>query len=486
MNTNNSVNELFAASLYRRFDERYASFLFSLQSGVSFGKSVRNTFGIKQSKYVRLAINYFPTPVAQVKCLGDSIKRVIRVLDGLKIDIKKNFITGLCFFVVFEEGKYHVKEGSVEVALKRHEKTFLTTSEMIIDVIRLMNLDIRIQDYSRLSGLIGGSITYLHGFTMNSMVGYGEWPCISTKLPFGQDIRVQEFECIKKVLQRNFKYRGIYQLFIRLICKSMDKDNGEVSFTYFRNGTEPQIMSAIFSERSLHKVWMIDGGLGSDESFINFSHDPFRGSFKYTITRVEAFSDVPVTDVVEFFPCDHSKPPIAFVNKVISLGLDPSHKWLYYNVLQKNGFIGPRPYDSHLSPRQNDMYFSGVCESCEGVYVKGKHKCVSCMEIWTYTCTLKCGHIMCQQCLDYYVRIDKKRRCSWCKMPFKGYEDFDFKIVPHMHDFPVHVVNVMPVKRIRRMFDESSNKLTQLKYLAQNSTQEEIELMISRYCGEKI
>jgi len=486
MNTKNPVNELFAASLYRRFDERYASFLFSLQSGVSFGKSVRDTFGIKQSKYVRLAINYFPTPVSPVKFLGDSIKRVIRVIDGLKIGIKKNFVSGLCFFVVLVDGKYRVREGTVLLADKNHQRNFTSSTEMILDLIRLMCLDIRVEDYYRLSGLIGGSVTYLHGFTMNSVVGYGEWPNNRTNLVFGGDFRVREFECVTKILKRNFKYRGIYQLFIRLNCKSIDVDNGEVGFTYYRNGEDPQEMSVIFSQRSIHKVWMIDAGLGSDESFLLFHHNPFRGSFKYTITRIEAFSDVPETEVVEYLECDHSPPSIELMNRVESVHFEPSYSWLYYNVLQKNGFIGPRPYEAHMSPRQNVLYFSGLCESCEGCYKPGRFKCISCMEFWTYTCMLKCGHVICQTCMDQRVRLCKKYACPWCKMPFMGYSDFDFKIPPMEMEVPIHMVKTVPIKRIRRMYRQARDSVVAMRYMAANMTQQEVELMISRYSGEKL
>jgi len=306
----------------------------------------------------------------------------------------------------------------------------------------------------------------------------------------GVGYKVKHHLCLQKIVKQNFKYHGIWQMSIRLTCNSMDEDNGEVGFTYFKDGVDPHEVSVIFSGRGLRKMWMIKGFLGNDNSYLKFHHEPFRGSFKYEVSILQSFSNASTTHFLEPLPCDHESPSVEIMNKLRDLVCTPSESWHYYNILEYNGVSGPRPFGANLKPSDSLKVFSERCSMCEGEQLSGKNKCDSCMESWTYTCLLKCGHIVCRTCLDHRIVYRGKRNCFFCKIPFRGYNGVGYiksnPIVQTINIDDIEKNISVPAKRVRRMFTEAQVVTAELQYLLANKTDDEIELIIRRYCGEKL
>jgi len=197
------VDDIFVAELLRRFDLRRPLFFRLLEEGKSFGKCVRLAFEIKQAKYVRAAIKYFPNPIVPSVSIGEQFFRMIRRFSMLKEIGVQKYVDRQCFY--FDKERRILDIAHYDVAFQRHDKNFLVKPDFVRRYVQLTNSPSDLESFYNSYGLLGGveDKTYID-YILDPVMVYGRRYELELSLA---SMPIEIFQCVLKklVVRLSFK-----------------------------------------------------------------------------------------------------------------------------------------------------------------------------------------------------------------------------------------------------------------------------------------
>jgi len=387
--------------LFRRFSELQESLVREL-SQTSFIKAVKKIFHIKQAKYLRFAIKYFPKPyVGKNMNYGLSLERVTRFISHLKeIGIKK-LIDGRCIYVVFLDGRYIVKTSNADIAYLNHDKTFQVTVDLVQQLTVLLEEKIEVIDYFRSIGLPGGGkIAHVKRFIAHEGVRRGTNSDYHIPVNRSLGFYSEDQSCYNRHLA---DYGGAkpYYCLLKVYAESISENNGNVSLSVFHPyyGYEELLDCSQFDKTRFHHSYKINlrkytlDEICSIEIHLHF--DSFFGASTvvpyYDIFFYDMYKGYGPEDDYKFksFNCDCLKTKDFF-----SFSANARMLSCYYDVMAEKGFYFCRPIMAILPVHWSVLYESQNLSSLGFVEVGQCSECENSLKI----ARLRCGHTICNFC----------------------------------------------------------------------------------------
>jgi len=396
-----NIDSKFLITLFRRFSERRESLVREL-SKLPFIKAVKKVFKIKQAKYLRYAIKYFPNPYQGVNFdYGTSLERITKFIFHLKTIGIRKVLDGRCMYVTIVDNVQKIKLSTCDVASLNHSRDFKVDVDFVQQLIVLLGEKIEVLDYFSRIGLNGGGkyVGHTKRYNMHCGIRRGTNSFYYVPLMRALSFYMTDFNCYNEHLTR---FGGCLPLFltIKVVAESISDNNGNVRVSLFdiHYPDEYFIDCSAFTKKRYYHIYKINlrgySVAKFARSYIKIHFDPFDGA-SYISPQLDVFfydpaRNVPGENYTEFsdLTCSCEKiDPLIFKANTLMLSS-------FYDVMGENGFSFCRPFPAIIPQRWREDY-----EMQNLSYLGSPDRCICCVcKTYRDCARLVCGHSMCNAC----------------------------------------------------------------------------------------